>query len=213
MNGSAIAIAAAVLFILVMLWQSLKANVRASSERTDIGHGQGSAQHLDSCSDCGIAVVQRRERVSASIDLRQFLHTLQSTGEPTLERHGLRLDLEVPSMPLTVAAHESDLHRAFAHIIRALCAISPPGVTLRILARSDGAQAVINCIDAGGSELRLARAFTAGAPGEQSNAPACRAIVDGLGGRLYAAPSPLGQQSLTLRLPLLRVGTRIVGRP
>jgi len=200
MNGSAIAIVAAVLFIFVMLWQSMRANIRSASA------------HIELCADPGerrddrdSPTAARRERVRETVDLRQFLCALQSTYEPTLARHGLGLELELPSMPLTVAVHEADLRRVFAHVIREVCAAPAAGATLRILARSDGAQAVINCLDAGGPEPVVPRILAAQGDAAPSAIATCRAIVEAFGGRLYAAPSPLGQQSLTLRLPLLRL--------
>lgn len=224
MNGSGIAIAAAILFILVMFWSSLKANQRTPSESA----GATAPRQRGAGAGPGLAPPSREPSASPSeprsaplrsqglfetIDLRQFLCSLQTSYEPTLERRGIRLDLVVPSMPLTVTARKVDLHRLFAHIIRELCDMPAWGVTLRILARSDGAQAVINCLDAGVPEPRLARAFGGFAAERTSAVVACRAIVDDLGGRLYASPSPLGQQSLTLRFPLLRMEQSLVGSP
>jgi hypothetical protein len=200
MNGSAIAIVAAVLFILVMLWQSMRANIRAASAHIELY-----ADPRERRDDQDSPLAARRERVHETIDLRQFLCALQSTYEPTLARHGLGLELELPSMPLTVAVREADLRRVFAHLIREVCAAPAPGATLRILARSDGAQAVINCLDAGGPEPVVPRILAAHGDATPSAIATCRAIVEAFGGRLYAAPSPLGQQSLTLRLPLLRL--------
>jgi len=206
MTGSAIAITSAVLFILVMLWQSMRANIRAASAhmelRADIG---------DPPSDQDPPSASRHE-ARATIDLRQFLCAVQSTYESTLARNGLRLELDVPSMPLTVSVREADLRRVFAHIVREVCAAPAPGATLRILARSDGAQAVINCLDSDGPEAMVPR-LTAQGGAMTSAISACRAIVEDLGGRLYAAPSPLGQQSLTLRFPLLRINNHAESTP
>lgn len=210
MNGTGLAIAAAVLFILVMFWNSLKANMRPRSAQFEAPEPAGRAA-MPAATYAAAPAPTRRE----TIDLRQFLCALQSSYEPTLERRGIRLDLCVPAMPLTVAVRKSDLHRLFAHFIRELCEASCWGVTLRILARSDGAQAVINCLDIGAPEPRLARAFSGISAAEAAKPPAmaARAIVSELGGRLYAAPSPLGQQSLTLRIPLLRLEPGLVGSP
>ncbi|SCK51722.1 hypothetical protein VAR608DRAFT_5210 [Variovorax sp. HW608] len=208
MNGSAIAIAGAVLFILVKLWQSMRDNIRASSAQVEL-----CADPAELRNDQDSPPPWRRERVRETIDLRQFLCALQSTYEPTLARHGLGLELEVPSMPLTVAVHEADLRRVFAHIIREVCAAPAPGATLRILARSDGAQAVINCLDAGGAEPVVPRILAAHGDATPSAIATCRAIVEELGGRMYAAPSPLGQQSLTLRFPLLRINNPAGSQP
>ncbi|HEY2255094.1 MAG TPA: hypothetical protein VGI11_05600, partial [Variovorax sp.] len=154
MNATAIAIASAVFFILVMFWHSLKANLQGPSDRLD-------------------AVLKPRDiapgepstaREPEAIDLRQFLCALQADYETTLERLGIRLAVELPAMPLTVAVRKGDLRRLFAHIIRALCDAPEAGVTLRILARSDGRQAVVNCFDAGTAEPRLARDFMAAGP-------------------------------------------------
>jgi hypothetical protein len=149
-----------------------------------------------------------------AIDLRHFLCTLLADYETTLARMGVRLVVELPAMPLTIAVRKGDMRRLFAHIIHALSDAPEAGLTLRILARSDGLQAVVNCFDDGAAEPRLARAFMAAGPARSPGAAICRAIVDAHGGRLYAAPSPLGQQCLTLRLPLLRTQVpSIVGSP
>ncbi|SEA16117.1 hypothetical protein [Variovorax sp. YR216] len=210
MNGSAIAIAAAVLFILVMLWQSMRANIRAASAHMEL---RADPVEPRGDQDSPSASASRRERVCETLDLRQFLCAVQSTYEPTLARHGLRLELEVPSMPLTVAVREADLRRVFAHIVREVCSAPAVGATLRVLARSDGAQAVINCLDAGGPEPVLPRILATHGDGVPAAVATCRAIVEDFGGRLYAAPSPLGQQSLTLRFPLLRLHDRAEGTP
>ncbi|MBB3175860.1 hypothetical protein [Variovorax sp. Sphag1AA] len=209
MNGSAIAIVAAVLFILVMLWQSMKANMRAASAHIELR-----ADPMEPRADQDPAsAASRRDRNRETLDLRQFLCAVQSTYEPALARHGLLLELEVPSMPLTVVAREAELRRVFAHLFREVCAVPAAGATLRILARSDGAQAVVNCLDTGGAEPVVSRILAAPSDRVPSAYVTCRAIVEGLGGRLYAAPSPLGQQSLTFRFPLLRLGNNAEGRP
>jgi len=209
MNGSAMAIAVAVFFILVLLWLSMRANIRAASTHIDFR----ADPETHPCSNHGTPAAPQRAPLREPIDLRQFLCDFQSTYESKLARHGLRLELEMPSMPLTVAVCEADLQRVFAHIVRELCEAPAQAATLRVLARSDGAQAVINCVDAGGPAPLLSRFLAADSAARPSTGATCRTIVNGLGGRLYAAPSPLGQQSLTLRLPLLRINNHSQQQP
>jgi len=205
MNPSAIAIALTVFFILVMFWNSLKANAEASAELPEPGPAANGEQP-PSAQGFGGADWE-------AVDLRQFLHSLQESYETTLAYLGIRLDLELPAMPLTVGVRRADLRRLFAHIIRVICDAPARGVTLRILARSDGSQAVVNCIDEGGvTEPRLAKAFGRPDHLHASSVDACHSIVDVYGGRVYAAPSPLGQHSLTVRFPLRRMRETMAGR-
>jgi two-component system sensor histidine kinase BaeS len=84
----------------------------------------------------------------------------------------------------------------------------PPGSTLRVLGRIDGAHAVVNFMDAspGTDAPRLGHCFDAASTRNDGDAIAnvalCAQIVSDHRGRIYAAPSPLGSLGITLRLPL-----------
>ncbi len=198
LNLGSIGLALAVLFILVAFWNALKSN---------------SAAPLPLATPLvpELRPVARGGSEWEAIDLRQFLYGLPEAYEPTLAQLGIRLELEVPAMPLTVAIRKSDLQKLFAHIIRMVCEAPRREVQLRILARSDGRQAVVNCFDASCGEPQLARAFNAPERQAATSVLACRAIVGAYGGRIYKAPSPLGEGCLTVRLPLRRIGLGGVG--
>jgi two-component system sensor histidine kinase BaeS len=90
----------------------------------------------------------------------------------------------------------------------------PAGGTLKMLARMDGAHAVVNFMDTGSTEEpQLGRCFTSAfardlPPDNHDHSDSiarvalCERIVGEHCGRIYAAPSPLGSLGITLRLPL-----------
>jgi hypothetical protein len=80
-----------------------------------------------------------------------------------------------------------------------VCSQVEPGSTLHVLCRADGRQAVVNLID---------RSPVASAPkllelindrAAHPRVQACRDLAWNMGGRMYAAPSPLGGMAITLR--------------
>jgi hypothetical protein len=190
MNFGTIGLTMAVLFVLGVFWRSLKINIARTG--------------LPSAVD--MPVLPRDELASTEgrqvLDLRQSLRAMSYTYAPTLERLGVRLALRLPDRPLPVAIVQTDLHKLFAHLIDLSSGLLQQGVTLQVLARIEGSHAVVDWRDAGAGTPRLPCAFDAAGGAIAPGVLACRQIAGRHGARLYAAPSPLGGDCLTLRFPL-----------
>lgn len=140
--------------------------------------------------------------VRESVDLRQSLRLMAQAHGPSLQRLGIRLELSLPDEPLRVFAAPADLLNLLGHIVGMAGGALPGGYALQVLARVDGQHAVINWRDIGDEAPRLALAFENVGRPISARALTCQAIAARYGARIYAAPSPLGDRSLTLRFPL-----------
>lgn len=142
-------------------------------------------------------------------DLRQPLRAMSQAHGPMLARLGIDFNLFLPDDPLLVSAISDDLDTLIAHIVDIAAEVLRPDMTLHVLARIDGGHAVVNWCDTGADMPRLAQAFDASGRSADARVLACRTIAGRHGGRIYTAPSPLGDGCLTVRLPLQgRHGTR-----
>lgn len=147
-------------------------------------------------------------------DIRELLRQSAEALGAQLRPAEVAIHLELPSGPLTVSLDRARVREVLAHIVQLASAVMPKGSTLKLLARMEGAQAVVNFMDIApdGSEPRLGRCFgrssqqnhpaNALSPDLISGALRCEQIVGDHGGRIYSAPSPLGSLGITLRLPL-----------
>ncbi|MDL9999021.1 hypothetical protein QTI24_10440 [Variovorax sp. J22P240] len=144
-------------------------------------------------------------------DIREIVGQMSESLGARLKAAGIAMDLRIPSDPLTVFLDRSGMQEVFTQVADLACRIMPAGGTLQLLARADGAHAVINFMDqAPAEEPRLGRCFSAALARRDDAAHAqsidgvklCEQIVSDNGGRIYAAPSPLGSLGVTLRLPL-----------
>ncbi|MGO4390138.1 hypothetical protein AB4Z46_02180 [Variovorax sp. M-6] len=140
--------------------------------------------------------------VRESIDLRQSLRLMSQTHGPTLQGLEIRLDLVLPDEPLRVFAVPEDLQNLLGEIVDMAACMLQGGAALQVLARVDGHHAVINWRDTGDESPCLARAFDGAGGTMASRALSCQAIAARYGARIYAAPSPLGDRSITLRFPI-----------
>jgi signal transduction histidine kinase len=172
-------------------------------------------------------VIARRESGAASpaaarfepvarrcVDLRQLLEDMPRASSAALRAAGIEIDQRLPDAALCIWADADELQRMLAHIVRLACDAMPRGGILRVLARTEGAQAAVSFMDSSlaSEKPRLAPMFdrlcaarqkTDPAEGEiRESAALSRRIADRHGGRLYAAPSSLGGLGLTLRMPL-----------
>jgi signal transduction histidine kinase len=175
-------------------------------------------------------VIARREPRAASpaavhfepverrcIDLRQLLEEMPRASSAALRAAGIDIDQRLPDAALRVWADADELRRMLAHIVRLACDAMPRGGVLRVLARSEGAQAAVSFMDSSlaSEQPRLAPMFDRLSAARQKADPAdreiresaalSRRIADRHGGRLYAAPSSLGGLGLTLRMPLAKL--------
>jgi two-component system sensor histidine kinase BaeS len=149
------------------------------------------------------------------MDVRELLRQMSESLGLQLKAAGMAMHLELPPHPLTVLLDRTGMQEAFTQIIQLACRVMPAGSTLKLLARVDGTQAVVNFMDAvpADSEPRLGQCFEAASArnfGAADGDPAgliegvalCGRIVSQHQGRIYASPSPLGSLGITLRLPL-----------
>ncbi|MGJ7606234.1 hypothetical protein ACSFA7_17950 [Variovorax sp. LT1R20] len=147
-----------------------------------------------------------------SVDLRQPLRAMSQAQGPVLARLGIDFNLFVPDDPLLVSAIPNELHALIGNIVGVATEVLQPDTTLHVLARVDGGHAVVNWCDSGDGTPHLAAAFSRPGSAADDRIQACRAIVSRHGARLYTAPSPLGDNCLTLRFPLQgRYGMRASG--
>lgn len=131
-------------------------------------------------------------------------------GKP-LQTAGMALEMKLEPVHLAVHLDRPAIRFLFAQIVELACRVMPPGSSLQVLARKDGAHAVVNFMDAGPciEEPQIGRQFervstlrSGRHPNEEVQcALLCAQIVSDHGGRIYAAPSPLGRLGLTVRLP------------
>lgn len=162
-----------------------------------------------------IRTIAREQRSRALTDIREFLllHTLESL-RTRLAEAGVAMDVKLPQHPVPVLLDHVGLHEVFSQIGDLACRVMPAGGTLKLLARVDGAHAVVNFMDNGSAkEPQLGRCFTAAFSSDLprshhdhldsiARVALCERIVSDHRGRIYAAPSPLGSLGITLRLPL-----------
>lgn len=138
------------------------------------------------------------------VELQQLLGLMSRTHGPMLQRHDIGLELVLTDQPIFVLAVPDDLQLLLGHIFGMAASLLHGGTALHVLARADGHHAVINWRDAGDEGPQLARAFEGFGRPIASRALTCQTIAARYGARVYPAPSPLGDRSLTLRIPLLR---------
>lgn len=148
------------------------------------------------------------------MDLGELLRRESASLDTRLRAMGMALDLKPMASSLPVLLDQSSMQVVLAQMVDFASSAMATGSTLQVLARIDGAHAVVNFADSppGISEARLGRMFDdcarsslhrASEREEAQRIARCTKIIGEHNGRIYAAPSPLGSLGITLRLPLL----------
>ncbi|MEJ8824226.1 hypothetical protein WKW80_19675 [Variovorax humicola] len=150
-------------------------------------------------------------------DLVLMLRALSTECAAMLQRAGVVLQQQFACDELPVFVQRQGIRQLLANVVEVGCRAMHGGGTLKLMARADGLQAVVHFMDeyAGGEEAVLGRMFERASSGLHARDSSkdsvdaivahCQRIASAHGGRIYAAPSPLGELGLTLRLPLCAV--------
>ena len=159
--------------------------------------------------------IARPSSLRSQVDICEFLHQESECLGVHLRSAGMTLELELPTKPLPVLLDRSKMQEVFVQVVDLARSVMSRGSALRVLARIDGAHAVVNLMDApcGSDTPCLGKWFHevyahSLRPDHRDEAAArvaiCQQIVGEHHGRLYAAPSPLGSLGITLRLATFR---------
>jgi hypothetical protein len=138
------------------------------------------------------------------MDLCQMLRDLPPACVTLLRANGIALDRRLPDEQLPVDVNDHELELLLSNVAHIACLAMQGGGTLQLLARSEGARAVVHFMGVGDDACApgLAQLFCKPDQRTAGCVRACECIVHRHGGRIYAAPSSLGSLGLTLRLPL-----------
>jgi PAS domain S-box-containing protein len=155
------------------------------------------------------------ELVRTRLDLRAVLSRAIEMASPLLEQRQHELSLEVPAHELYVEGDEARLNQVFSNLMTNAAKYTPPGGKLRIAARIEGDQVLIDVVDTGiGIEPGLLpRVFDLFVQGYQSSERAVgglglgltlvRSLVKLHGGTVVAHSAGRGQGStFTVHLPI-----------
>jgi signal transduction histidine kinase len=145
-------------------------------------------------------------------DLVQLLSAMPGDCAALLQRGGIALQQQLACGALPVFVQQTGIRQLLANVVTIATHAMEPGGTLKVLARAEGAQAVVHFVDAGaeGEHAALARLFERAVTGPREAAAgsvgacaaSCQRLATEHGGRVYPAPAPSGELGLTLRLPL-----------
>lgn len=163
-----------------------------------------------SLADIGALTYRKTE-----LDLREVIDDTASAFGERLRSQGLALQVELPPEPLAAFGDARRLRQLFHNLFENSCRYTDVGGTLRLQARREGRQMLIDLHDSapgvGAEQLpRLfERFFRAEASRSRRSGGAglglsiCQRIVQAHEGRIEARPSPLGGLWLHVELPAL----------
>jgi two-component system sensor histidine kinase BaeS len=170
---------------------------------------------VDDLYELSLADVGALSYRKAELDLREIIDdTVGAFGE-RLRSSGLALQLELPTGPLPAFGDARRLRQLFANLFENSCRYTDAGGALRLQARRDGRQMLIDLHDSapGVREEQLPRLFERFFRAEPSRSrrgggaglglSICERIVVAHEGRIEARPSPLGGLWLRVELPVL----------
>ncbi|MBK9089214.1 MAG: HAMP domain-containing histidine kinase [Holophagales bacterium] len=149
------------------------------------------------------------------VDLGALLGQLVPAGAPP-RANGVTVSLDAPPGPLPVLAAPERLVQAFENLLANAVSFSPPGATVAVIARQEGATVVVDVDDSGPGippehrERVFDRFFTSRPPGGDEphdglGLAIVRALVEGYGGSVAASDRPGGGARLTVKLPVAKV--------
>jgi signal transduction histidine kinase len=157
--------------------------------------------------------VRRRE----PIDLRAVVREAAAELAPLAEEH--ELAVEASDEPLVVDGAGDELHRLALNLVQNALVHTPAGTSVRVTARRDGADAVVEVTDDGPgipADLRE-RVFDrfvrgdgdrSGTNGSGLGLSIVRAVADAYGGGVDAGSSEAGGARFTARIPLAETPAR-----
>ncbi len=149
------------------------------------------------------------------LDLREVLGDTAGAFGERLRARGLKLELQLPGEPLRAFGDERRLRQLFANLLENSCRYTDVGGALRMQARREGRDALVELHDSAPSVQpeQLPRLFERFFRAEPSRNRAsggaglglsiCQRIVEAHEGRIEARPSPLGGLCLRVELPAL----------
>ena len=170
---------------------------------------------VDDLYELSLADVGALSYRKAEVDLREIIDATAGAFGERLRSSGLALQLELPPEPMPAFGDARRLRQLFANLLENSCRYTDAGGALRLQARREGRQMLIDLHDSApgvrGDQLpRLfERFFRAEASRSRKSGGAglglsiCERIVQAHEGRIEARPSPLGGLWLRVELPAL----------
>jgi two-component system sensor histidine kinase BaeS len=170
---------------------------------------------VDDLYELSLADVGALSYRKAELDLREIIDDTAGAFGERLRTSGLALQLELPSEPLPAFGDARRLRQLFANLFENSCRYTETGGALRLQARREGRQMLIDLHDSapGVRAEQLPRLFERFFRAEASRSrrsggaglglSICQRIVEAHEGRIEARPSPLGGLWLRVELPAL----------
>lgn len=168
---------------------------------------------VDDLYELSLADVGALSYRKAELDLRSIIGDTAGAFGERLRTSGLKLQLELPAEPLTTFGDARRLRQLFANLLENSCRYTDAGGALRLEARRDGRQMLIDVHDSapGVRDEQLPRLFerffrAEGSRNRRSGGAGlglsiCQRIVEAHEGRIEARTSPLGGLWLRVELP------------
>ncbi|KPF47533.1 histidine kinase [beta proteobacterium AAP51] len=170
---------------------------------------------VDDLYELSLADVGALSYRKAELDLREIIDDTAGAFGERLRSSGLALQLDLPPGPLPAFGDARRLRQLFANLLENSCRYTDAGGALRLQARREGRQTLIDLHDSapGVRQEHLPRLFERFFRAEASRSRAsggaglglsiCQRIVQAHEGRIEARPSPLGGLWLRVELPAL----------
>ncbi len=170
---------------------------------------------VDDLYELSLADVGALSYRKTELDLREIIDDTAGAFGERLRSSGLALQLELPPGPLPAFGDARRLRQLFANLLENSCRYTDAGGALRLQARREGRQMLIDLHDSapGVRSDQLPRLFERFFRAEASRSRAsggaglglsiCQRIVQAHEGRIEARPSPLGGLWLRVELPAL----------
>ncbi len=170
---------------------------------------------VDDLYELSLADVGALSYRKATLDLREIIDDTAGAFGERLRSSGLALQLDLPAGPLPAFGDARRLRQLFANLLENSCRYTDAGGALRLQARQEGRQTLIDLHDSapGVRDEHLPRLFERFFRAEASRSrrsggaglglSICQRIVEAHEGRIEARPSPLGGLWLRVALPAL----------
>jgi two-component system sensor histidine kinase BaeS len=168
---------------------------------------------VDDLYELSLADVGALSYRKTELDLREILDDTAGSFGERLRSSGLALQLDLPAEPLPAFGDARRLRQLFANLFENSCRHTDAGGALRLQARRDGRQMLIDLHDSapGVRDEHLPRLFdrffrVEGSRSRRSGGAGlglsiCQRIVEAHEGRIQAGPSPMGGLWLRVELP------------
>jgi two-component system, OmpR family, sensor histidine kinase BaeS len=168
---------------------------------------------VDDLYELSLADVGALSYRKAELDLREIIDDTAGAFGERLRSSGLALQLDLPPEPLPAFGDARRLRQLFANLLENSCRYTDRGGALRLQARREGRQMLIDLHDSapGVQAEHLPRLFERFFRAEASRSrrsggaglglSICQRIVQAHEGRIQAQPSPMGGLWLRVELP------------